>query len=85
MGIDLRWHDLRHEYASRLVERGVPLSQVRDLLGHASIVTTERPADATADPASRDAKCLDELKMKIGVGDGFRTRDFRSHSPALYH
>jgi len=40
--IDLHWHDLRHEYASRLVERGVPLAQVRDLLGHASIVTTER-------------------------------------------
>ena len=40
--IDLRWHDLRHEYASRLAERGVPLSQIRDLLGHASIVTTER-------------------------------------------
>src|SRR4029453_11825641 len=39
---DLRWHDLRHEYASRLVEKVVPLSQVRDLLGHASIVTTER-------------------------------------------
>jgi DNA-binding MarR family transcriptional regulator len=36
------WHDLRHEYASRLVERGVPLAQVRDLLGHASILTTER-------------------------------------------
>ena len=40
--IDLHWHDLRHEYASRLVERGVPLAQVRDLLGHASITTTER-------------------------------------------
>jgi hypothetical protein len=40
--IDLHWHDLRHEYASRLVEKGVPLSQVRDLLGHASITTTER-------------------------------------------
>ncbi len=38
----LHWHDLRHEYASRLVERGVPLAQVRDLLGHASITTTER-------------------------------------------
>ena len=40
--INLHWHDLRHEYASRLVERGAPLSQVRDLLGHALIVTTER-------------------------------------------
>ena len=43
-GINLHWHDLRHEYASRLVERGVPLSQVRDLLGHASIQTTARYA-----------------------------------------
>lgn len=40
--INLHWHDVRHEYASRLVERNVPLAQVRDLLGHASIVTTER-------------------------------------------
>jgi len=39
--INLHWHDLRHEYASQLVERGVPLAQVRDLLGHASITTTE--------------------------------------------
>jgi hypothetical protein len=38
----LHWHDLRHEYASSLVERGVPLAHVRDLLGHASILTTER-------------------------------------------
>jgi len=40
--INLRWHDIRHEYASGLVERSVPLAQVRDLLGHASITTTER-------------------------------------------
>ena len=39
---DVRFHDLRSEYASRLVEKGVPLSQVRDLLGHCSIVVTER-------------------------------------------
>ena len=29
--INLHWHDLRHEYPSRLVELGVPLAQVRDL------------------------------------------------------
>jgi hypothetical protein len=40
--INLRWYDLRHEYASRLVEHAVPLAQVRDLLGHASITTTQR-------------------------------------------
>lgn len=36
------FHDLRAEYASRLVGLGVPLSHVRDLLGHSSIVVTER-------------------------------------------
>jgi integrase len=40
--INVRWHHLRHEYASRLVEKNVPLAQVRDLLGHSSITTTER-------------------------------------------
>ncbi len=30
--VDVRFHDLRSEYASRLVEKGVPLSQVRDLI-----------------------------------------------------
>lgn len=39
---DVRFHDLRSEYASRLVERNTPLSMVRDLLGHCSIVVTER-------------------------------------------
>jgi integrase len=50
--IDLHWHDLRHEYASRLVERGVPLAQVRDLLGHASITTTERYDNQTIEALS---------------------------------
>ena len=36
-------------------------------------------------PATDDANPLDEQKMKVGVGNGVRTRDFRSHSPALYH
>ena len=31
-----------------------------------------------------DAKLLQELRKGSGVGNGVRTRDFRSHSPALY-
>lgn len=56
----LWFHDLRGEYASRLVERGVPLSQVRDLLGHASIVTTERYDRQRFEALAAAAKRLDD-------------------------
>lgn len=39
---DVRIHDLRHTYASTLVNNGVPLYDVQKLLGHAHIRTTER-------------------------------------------
>ncbi len=61
--INLHWHDLRHEYASRLVERGVPLAQVRDLPGHASITTTERYDNQTLDNLRAAAAKLEAGKV----------------------
>lgn len=44
-GIDaVRLHDLRHTYASRLVQLGVPLERVQLLLGHEDLKTTSRYA-----------------------------------------
>lgn len=37
-------HSLRHTFASRLVQRGVSLYHVQQLLGHSTIKTTERYA-----------------------------------------
>ena len=43
----LRFHDLRHTFASRLVEKGVDIETVRDLLGHSSITITQRYTHST--------------------------------------
>jgi integrase len=39
---DLRFHDLRHTFASRLIERGVDIIRVKELLGHSTVKITER-------------------------------------------
>lgn len=41
---DLHWHDLRHTFATRLLQAGVPAEQVQKLLGHRSITMTLRYA-----------------------------------------
>lgn len=43
-GIDCRWHDLRHTCASWLVQAGVPIYTVAQVLGHSSVTVTQRYA-----------------------------------------
>jgi len=38
----LRFHDLRHTFATRLIAKGTDIVTVKDLLGHSSVTITER-------------------------------------------
>jgi integrase len=40
----VRWHDLRHTYASFLAQAGQPMAAIRDLMGHSSMAVTNRYA-----------------------------------------
>lgn len=56
-----RVHDLRHTCAAWLVSAGVPLSEVRDLLGHTSVVMTERYAHLAPENVRAAVQRLDAL------------------------
>ncbi len=39
---NLRFHDLRHTFGTRLIQSGADIETVRDLMGHHSITVTQR-------------------------------------------
>jgi len=65
--VGLRFHDLRHTFASRLVAAGVDLITVKDLLGHHSVKVTERYTHTNAEQKKRAVEILQNLHAARAV------------------
>lgn len=63
----LRFHDLRHTFASRLVAAGVDLITVKDLLGHHSVKVTERYTHTNAEQKKKAVEMLQCLHSARAV------------------
>lgn len=68
---DVTFHTLRHTFASRLAQAGVPLNTIRELLGHGSMQMTMRYAHLAPNNL-RDAVAL-LTKSKKPRGNGTST------------
>jgi len=61
---DVRFHDLRHTAATRLVGAHIPLSEVGRVLGHTQANTTYRYINANVETAKRAAAALDAFNAE---------------------
>ncbi|GHV55689.1 integrase [Synergistales bacterium] len=64
---DFRFHDCRHDYASRLAMKDVPLNNIRALLGHASMSTTLKYAHLSTEALHAAVETLDEKDNIISI------------------
>ncbi|MBN0039348.1 site-specific integrase [Cellulosimicrobium cellulans] len=72
-----RVHDLRHTYASWLIQGGVSLAEVGKLLGHVSPLTTQRYAHLADEPSDAVLAALGDGPPRAPRPDGGRPVDAR--------
>ena len=70
------WHKLRHTFASHLAQRGINVQTIKELLGHASIMTTMRYAHLSPSTLRVAMNVLEpRWSQKINIGHTVATID----------
>lgn len=64
---DVRFHDLRHTAATRLVALHIPLAEVGRVLGHTQPATTYRYVNANVETVRRASSALDAFHAQSNV------------------
>lgn len=58
-------HTLRHSFATHLLEAGVPITQIQEYLGHASVETTSIYAHLTNVSHQKAIDCIEEVIKQL--------------------
>lgn len=61
---DVSFHSLRHSFATHLLEKGIDIRFIKDILGHFSIKTTEKYLHVKKDQLIQIISSLDDLWLK---------------------
>jgi len=75
---NFRFHDLRHTFAAHLASNGVEILVLKDLLGHKTLLMTQRYAHLFPD---RGRKAVDRLPGLLGAPTSPATPSVTSLTP----
>ena len=65
---DVRFHDLRHTFASRLVQQGLPLYEVMHMTGHKTLTMVQRYSHLSPEFQQRAVVALNRYGHNLGTG-----------------